>query len=687
MTRRLAVLAGAWVCVAAGCVGPEDRKVLDNQTLALTLGVDTDGIPLIQHAEWRGKGQASGGPEPLLEGIPVRNALAAWLPSGVIPKAPLGTPSVPWRLTDDTVFHRAEATRPLGGGLRITWVIELAKRGSLFRTHVRLANEGKRRLRVEWFPAWTASWRLADNVEWVRGWEALSFRPVERPLAPGKTVAFRSRLHSSDRKGRAGMNPYWIVGGKGGRLCFGLAWCGGWEAKLAGEPGGFRFSVRLGPDETQLVLAPGEQITGPVVSVTPLRPAEEMAGRAEWMAQRAALAHDLFGGPEPSYPLSYNNWYTTRFGISADFLRRQVAAMDPYGFDFFIVDAGWYEKVGQWTPDRRKFKPGEFEAILRSVRDKDVQVGIWSCPQFVHASKDALPPEVDQPGCYEKFIDGHLLDLAGSGFTERLTKHVATLRQRYHAGWWKYDQLLFAAKTRAGVMKNVVAFQEALLAVRKANPDLFIENCQSGGRMINEFTVLATQSQWLRDGGGHGLEHARSNVAVALGAMAFVPPWAAGRWTNNFQKMDPNDDELTRFYCRSAMAGTWGIVSDLSKIGHRQRAGILKEVGHYRRLNALKPGYLYDIVLPADGVDVAGVTFYRQSRREAAVLLYRWNRKGPFDHQVKLAALQSGPQYKIEEADSGEVFTETAEQLHHQGVRVRFDPRRMSALLFLQAVE
>ena len=41
-----------------------------------------------------------------------------------------------------------------------------------------------------------------------------------------------------------------MVGGKGGRLRFALAWCGGWEAKIEGKSRGFGFSVRLPPDET-----------------------------------------------------------------------------------------------------------------------------------------------------------------------------------------------------------------------------------------------------------------------------------------------------------------------------------------------------------------------------------------------------------------------------------------------------
>ena len=352
----------------------------------------------------------------------------------------------------------------------------------------------------------------------------------------------------------------------------------------------------------------------------------------------------------------------------------------PYGFDAFIVDAGWYENVGRWTPDRAKFVPGEFEKLLQGIKSRGIAAGIWTCPQFVHLEPGETRPEVDQPGFHEKFIRGELMDLAGSGWTRRLVDHVAELRTKYSADWWKYDQLLFTPRTRAGVMKNVVAFQKALVAVRQANPDLIIENCQSGGRMTNELTVLLDQQQWLRDGGKSGLRHARSNVEEALGAVEFVFPWAALRWTNNPNLLDPADSELLRLYCRSAMAGTWGISADLTKIPDSQRVTILDEIKNYRRLNKLRQdSVLYDVLAPRPQADVARITFYDARASKAAVLVYRWDRQGEFDARVPLTHLAPGARYRVEDVDAKGV------ELTRDAVTVHFTSERMSALIFVEA--
>ncbi|MCL5746473.1 MAG: alpha-galactosidase, partial [Acidobacteria bacterium] len=639
------------------------------------LGADSKGVPAITKAVWT----ASGAVAFAVDGS--GDGLRDWVSANLAAGAESGP--VQWVVTEDEVFHRATAGKLLSGGIRLKWIIELARESALFRARVEMKNESASPRPVEWFPGWVGNWCIPAGSGWFRSWDSLTFRQVERPWPAGASIALSSRLHSSEAKGS---NPYWVVGGGANRLYFGLEWCGGWEASLAGGGRSLRFRVWLPPSETQLTLTPGESIAGPAVIVVPVAQAEEALARQVYMAARAGLARKLHGGPAPSYPLSYNHWYAMGFHINGPLLRQQLDTVAPYGFDAFIIDAGWYENVGSWTPDPAKFAPGEFENEMREIKSRGIVPGIWTCPQFVHLEPGETRPEVDQPGFYEKFIQGHLIDLADSSWTRRLLDHVARLRARYSAGWWKYDQLLFVPQTRAGVMKNVTAFQRALEAVRKANPDLVIENCQSGGRMINELTLLADQQQWLRDGGKSGLPHARANIEEALGAIEFVFPWSALRWTNNPNLVDPADSELLRYYCRSAMAGSWGISADLTRIPDSQQAVTLAEIGNYRRLTALRrDSLLYDVAAPRPQADLARVTFFDARAKKAAVLVYRWDRQGEFDARVPLTHLAPEARYRVQDVDSAGAVSRAGEELTRDGLPVHFTPGRMSALIFIEA--
>jgi hypothetical protein len=650
---------------------------LINDTLTLRLNVSPEGIPIIEQATLKATGKVA------FRDMGTPGGLGAWVQASLIPATQAATPV--WKITEGDVFTTAEATCELAKKMRLTWIVELPDQEQIFRLRIRLTNRGKKARAVDWFPAWSASWNAGEPRQWARWWQALEYTRVEQALEAGDKIRLGSRLHSSDDLD-GGINPYWVVGGDNSRIYFGLQWCGGWSARINGLDNGFNFSARLPVEETQLVLDRDEMIEGPALLVTPMTGGDDSEGRAIWMRQRVALGQLLYGGPEPSFPLSYNSWYAVRRKVNDTFLNRQVAAMSPYGFDAFVIDAGWFAE-GRWEPDPAKFKPDEMADMLAALKAGGVRAGLWSAPQYVANAGGASALTVEQPPVSNRFVAGYLVDRSTSGFVEHMADHVRRLRENYSIDYWKYDQAFFTEQSLAGAMKNILGVERALQAVRQANADLFIENCQSGGRMINEFTLLLTQTSWLKDGGITGLEHARLNINGALNAMEFVFPWAALRFINNLDRMDPNDDELTRLYCRSAMAGTWGISADLSLVSQRQQNIILKEIKNYRRLNPMKYSAIYDLQLPNESADVAGMTFYGDSRLNAGVLLYRWQRGGAFDQRVGLTRLKSGVTYRVMDADAGAETIALGSELMSNGVTVSFGDDRLSALLFVEAVK
>jgi Melibiase len=667
------------LCLAAvlASVFTAQAQELSNDTLRLRLNVTPQGIPIIEEVIWGETGQIA------FRDLGTPNGLSDWVPESLIPAAQ-SAPAT-WNIRAGEVFKTAEATCNLNRKMRITWIVDLPNQGQLFRLRVRLTNRSKVAQVVDWFPAWSANWDVGGQSQWVRWWKALKYDGVEQALDADGEVRLGSRLQSSD-DAAGGVAPYWVVGSPTSRIYFGLQWSGGWSARLDGLGNGLTFAVRLPPAETQLVLSRGESIEGPALLVTPMTAGDETEDRAIWMRARLALAQLLYPGPAPSFPLSYNTWYAVRQQINADFLNRQMAARSPYGFDAFVIDAGWYGS-GHWKPDRDKFPAGALTNSLAALKANGVKAGLWSTPQYRPTSEAAATLAIEQPPIASRFFEGYLFDLSQDSFTGYVAHHVGKLRGKYSMGYWKYDQPFFAEQTLAGAMKNVAGFEKALQAVRQANPDLFIENCQSGGRMINEFTLLLSQTSWLKDDNQVGLEHARANISTALGAMQFVFPWAALRFIYNLDQLNPDDDELTRLYCRSAMAGVWGTSTDLSQISQRQQAIILKEIERYRRLNRLKYSCNYDLQLPDEQADVAGVSFYDRRRLNAGVLLYRWQRGGAFDQRIVLPKLKSWATYRILDVDTGTETVAKGDELRSSGLTVPFTGERLSALLFVKQVK
>ncbi len=660
-------LAPAWAAPA---------QELTNDTLRLGLNVPPEGIPVIEEAVWQTTGQT------VFRDLGTPDGLSAWVPASLIPAGTTQAPT--WSVTEGDGLFTAEASCQLANKMLITWIVELPKQGQLFRLRIRLSNLGKLARTVDSFPAWLANWDVAGQSQWARWWQAIEYTRTEQALSGTNRVRLGSQVSSSD-DADGGVCPYWVVGGSDSRIYFGLQWSGGWNAKLQGLDNGFKFSVNLPPEETQLVLYRGESIEGPALFVTPMQGSDDINNRSLWMKLRCSFGKMLYSTPPLRFPLTYNHWYAVRQQVDGDFLNRQIAAMSPYSFEAFIIDAGWFAE-GRWKPDPAKFQQDQFVQMLASLKANGIKPGLWSTPQYVNTNNDTVALSFEDPPVHSKFLDGYLVDLSQPNFPDYLEAHVQRLRTKYSMDYWKYDQPFFTDQSLVGKMKDVIGFQNGMQIVRNANPDLTIENCQNGGRMINEFTLLATQTSWLSDLGHSGIPDPRGNISVALNALDFIFPWSALRFTINLDQLDQTDDEALRLFCRSAMAGVWGISSDLSQISERQQSIILKEITNYRRLNRLKYSCVYDLQLPVDTADTAGVTFYNRRRFNAGILLYRWNRNGSFDQRVLLTKLKPWVTYHVVDLDTGEEITASGRDLISDGVTIRFGKERLSALLFVEAL-
>ena len=654
---------------------------LQNDTIGLELDTNNDGVPFIRKAY-----------EIKSDKVIFINHGAVidiehWLPGNLVAsdfKMENSGQNI-WQSENTPLFHKAVASLNYND-LQIQWIVELSKSGALFQTYVQLSNKGNDNIPIERFPIWYGNLAFSqqDQIQ-INYWQALSYEPLTKSLIPDDSLILHSMGYSSDNHLSNGQIPYWELKNEVHSLFFSLTWCGGWRTELKNTKNELELDTHLPPEETQLILLPGDTIKGPLLQVLPTWQANVTNRRRDWLSQRQQLADNLYKKPDRWYPFIYNHWYSVRFNLSGQFIRNQVAAILPYDFDVFVVDAGWYNKVGDWTPNTQKFRPGEFESALRYVRDNNINVGIWSCPWLLEVENDTFPPEIDEPRFYRKFMDAYALDLADYNFSQRLYEHISSLKSQFNMSWWKYDQELFGEKSRKGKMKNVIALQNALIKVRNSFPELYIENCMSGGRMINEFTDQVAQIHWIRDGGNNGLKHARSNIKEALGAVQFLSPDKVQRWTNRPDELEENNIELLKYYCRSAMIGVWGVSADMSKISDSKKNIILQELSIYRKLNEFKSSLRYEILYPSAESDIAGIIFYTQHRNDSAIILFRWDKTGTIEKNLSLD-LPGNAKYKITNIDTKESLVFDGNELRTGKSKFIIPTGKMSVVYFIESI-
>ena len=622
----------------------QKQTMLKNAECSLELG-GKNGLPVIERGVWRNTGN-----EIFSQSGPI--TLGQWLPSELIGVS-VDSSAVRWQIKKQRGLQKAECSK-IFSDVKVTWRVELFDGIPFFRTSISLKNIGVNESAIKWFPIWAATWRLPNaQATSLHTWRPLSYEPLDFDLTSQTTQTLFSNLYSSDSHGVDSHVPFWQITGGESSIFFSLAWSGGWQADFVEKEKGTNFQVKLPPQETQLTLSPDESITGPYMYVSLHRGKDPVQNRKEWLAHREQAASMFYNKPDNWSPFLYNHWYSCRFDLSGDYLQQQMQAMQGFDFDVFVIDAGWYNGVGDWRPNQQKFAPGEFEKAFQDIKKKGIKTGIWTCPWLVEIKNEHFTPDIEEPRFYRKFMNAYALDLANTDFDKTMLDHLDLMKKQFPVDWWKYDQELFGDSSRAGKMKNVIALQNSLAAARQAYPHLNIENCMSGGRMINEFTDQIAQAHWIRDGGGNGYRHARANIKEALGAAQFIAPQKIQRWTNRPNELDENDVELMKFYCRSAMIGSWGVSADLNKISDKQREIIIKEATYYRALADFKTSLKYDIFYPQAGNDVTGIIFYHEDGEQAAVLMYRWDGQGPCTVNVNFNHLPSG-EYILSNWDSGD---------------------------------
>jgi hypothetical protein len=655
-----------------------NQKIIElkNEDFSLRLGVNQQNLPVIESGKWLKDGQNA------FNNIN-QIALEDWFTKDFLTAAGKICKEQPlWEIEQSGYFLRAKAKKNFAN-LTVSWIVELPPKGSMFRMRLKIHNKSENNISIRRFPVWSSDWNInSKHPDKLHYFNSLTYTPLTKIIERDSAIVLASRVYSSDRDKEGGHLPFWRLTNDNRSLFFSLSWCGGWKANIQKRDKSNRVKIFLPEEETQLILKSGETVSGPILNICADNNTNQVISRQHWLKQRNDLSGLLYHQPKTFFPLIYNHWYAVRFNLSSNFIEKQLAVMNAYNFDVFVIDAGWYNRVGDWQADTTKFKKGAFENSMEKIYEKGIIPGIWSCPWLLTVKSDSLPGIIDSPPFYNKFMNAYTMDLAGMDFTSYLNSHITGLKQRYFIGWWKYDQELFGLHSRAGKMKNVTALQQALASVRKSFPKLNIENCMSGGRMINEFTDQIAQSHWIRDGGGSGIKHARSNIKEALGAIEFLSPAKVQRWTNRPNELDKNNSELLKYYCRSAMIGVWGISADLHKIGLRQKKTIIKEIENYRELNRYKKSLKYEIFYPYENSDIAGVIFYKQNNSEAAILIFRWNKEGAFSKTIKLPFINKAV-YKITDID----LNETVMQNIDQSFTFQFTDKRLSAIYFMKKAD
>ena len=388
------------------------------------------------------------------------------------------------------------------------------------------------------------------------------FVPEERKIGAGETVHFASRGgRSSDTH-----FPFFDLRFGSSGLIVAIGWTGQWAARLD-RVGNGPTRLRGGMELTHLKLHPGESIRSPRILLMRFSGDRDEAHN---LFRRLMLAH--FSAKAGRHPVklaigaqSFNSWYLGKRPNWATEAGQIASARinQAIGADTLWMDAGWFpggfpNGAGNWIP-----RPNDFPHGLAPIGDECRKLGlrflVWFEPERVVAGT-TLATE------HPEFILGgkggglfNLGDEKARRFMTDLIDHDITdwqlscYRQDSNIDplpFWRRND----ATDRQGIteIRHVEGMYAMWDELRARHPNLYIDNCSSGGRRIDieccKRAVVQTRSDSEGTPGRADWEQSQT-----WGLSQYIPLAASFTWdlaTYDF-----------RSYATSGFLGEWDILA------------------------------------------------------------------------------------------------------------------------------
>jgi hypothetical protein len=525
------------------------------------------------------------------------------------------------------------------------------------------------------------------------------------------------------------MIPYLLVdepGGDGQGWYVGIEFSGRTRITLQRSGASLRGEAGLNPNpgSYRTRVPPGGTFETPTIFMGAFTGGPDGAGNIVRRWVRAVLnnprtLHD------PSYPMMVNNSWGSGMAVDETLAHRMIEESALLGLEMFHLDAGWFRDVGDWRADPKKFPHGIARVADFAHRHR-LKFGLWIDWTQAGTSNEPGALNVHDPAISDWLIadpppgwkhsepfKGITIDLGVPAARDWAARELERIVSDYHLDMLEHDGYLVAqgssrvdhaaAPPESATLRTFEdsgylwveganstdvsyhatrAYYDIYEQLRAHHPNLLLEVCNDGGRMVDFGSAAHGDYFSITDS-----YDPLSNRRAFYDASFVLPPAMLESYVENTPA--PRIENF-RYVLRSGMLGWFSLMLDTSQWTAQQRTEAQSEIALYK--SALRPlireADLYHVGERPDGVHWDGIEYFSATLRRGVLYAFRGSVTDQPSHRFRLLGLKPTSRYRLTFQDQGAPagLVPTGESLMQDGVDVALNLPLSSALIFFQEV-
>jgi alpha-galactosidase len=431
--------------------------------------------------------------------------------------------------------------------------------------------------------------------------------------------------------------PIWLYGQDEGGIWFGPEWQGCWELEVYRLPES--SSLLLGLPGLDFRPEAGEEIPLPTVAVGTYTGDLQDGGNRIRKVIGERYLPDI-GDQRPEPPMCYQvlgghpDWMSDPKVFEEVEVAAQLGAETftwssfwQFALGFNAEDKNWWDLMGPYAPHQSRFPEG-IEPLAEACEKHDMRLGLWVDPRFGLSSGEAMEEVRDrllffdedawEAEARKKYNElsyeinvQPLIDLARPKGRELFLSILKRMVEQYAARWIWFDMNTDPAvfhfipnesPDRQGLLE--LQWYQGLDAVmeqfRAEHPDVWIEWCASGGRMINLAVCRYSHSHWITDYVGPDPDIAN---AIRAGANTILPAVCNHQSFYLDQRQMDNDEPISVETALAHFAGCFGLSQGLREYPQKDLAVLERMAQVWKGIRHLLSGDFYLLQPQAESRD------------------------------------------------------------------------------------